>query len=52
MSASVLNLNFCILLSLYHNGGVTSPTTPWILIIPILSLFYIGGDPKVRVRLL
>ena len=52
VSASVLNLNFCILLSLYHNGGVTSPTTPWILIIPILSLFYIGGDPKVRVRLL
>lgn len=52
VSASVLNLNFCILLSLYHNGGVASPTTPWILIIPILSLFYIGGDPKVRVRLL
>ncbi|WP_416356238.1 sensor histidine kinase [Aureimonas phyllosphaerae] len=52
VSASVLNLNFSILLSLYYNGGVSSPTTPWILIIPILSLFYIGGDPKVRMRLL
>ncbi|WP_299861315.1 HAMP domain-containing sensor histidine kinase [uncultured Hoeflea sp.] len=49
---SVINLNFCILWSCYFNGGVTSPTLPWLLIIPILSLFYIGGAKRLQVHLL
>lgn len=49
---SVINLNFCILWSCYFNGGITSPTLLWLLIIPILSLFYIGGDKRLQVYLL
>jgi hypothetical protein len=40
---SVVNLNFCTLFSCYANGGITSSTLIWILLIPILSLFYVGG---------
>ena len=46
------NLNFCILWSCYFYGGVSSPTLPWLLIIPILSLFYIGGDTPLQPHLL
>ena len=49
---SVINLNFCILWSCYHYGGVASPTMPWLLIIPILSLFYIGGEKRLQPLLL
>ena len=49
---SVVNLNFCILWSCYFYGGVSSPTLPWLLIIPILSLFYIGGERKLQPHLL
>lgn len=49
---SVLNLNFCIFLSCYYNGGVLSPTLSWILIIPLLSFFYIGGERKLQSTLL
>jgi signal transduction histidine kinase len=49
---SVINLNFCILFSCYNNGGVTSPTLTWVLIIPILSLFYVGGEQRLQPRLL
>lgn len=49
---SVLNLNFCIFLSCYYNGGVLSPTLSWILIIPLLSFFYIGGERKLQSVLL
>ncbi len=49
---SVVNLNFCILWSCYYYGGVASPTLPWLLIIPILSLFYIGGERGLRPHLL
>jgi signal transduction histidine kinase len=49
---SVVNLNFCILWSCYHYGGVASPTLPWVLVIPILSLFYIGGDRRLQPHLL
>src|ERR1700754_1013273 len=45
---SVVDLNFCILWSCYFYGGVSSPTLPWLLIIPILSLFYMGGGRKVQ----
>lgn len=46
--ASVLNLNFCIFWSCYFNGGVLSPTLPWVLLIPILSFFYIGGNTRLQ----
>jgi signal transduction histidine kinase len=49
---SVINLNFCIFLSCYHNGGIASPTLPWVLLIPILSFFYIGGEQRLQSRLL
>ncbi len=49
---SVLNLNFCIYWSCYFNGGVLSPTLPWVLLIPILSFFYIGGNPRLQGRLM
>lgn len=49
---SVLNLNFCIFWSCYFNNGVLSPTLPWILLIPILSFFYIGGDTRLQSRLM
>ena len=49
---SVVNLNFCILWSCYFYGGVSSPTLPWLLIIPILSLFYIGGEQRLQPHLL
>jgi signal transduction histidine kinase len=50
--ASVVNLNFCILWSCYFYGGVSSPTLPWLLIIPILSLFYVGGERWLQPHLL
>ena len=46
--ASVLNLNFCIFMSCYFYGGVLSPTLPWVLLIPILSFFYIGGNTRLQ----
>lgn len=45
---SVLNLNFCIFWCCYFNGGVLAPTLPWILLIPILSFFYIGGNTRLQ----
>ncbi len=49
---SVINLNFAILWSCYHYGGITSPTLTWVLIIPILSLFYVGGERRLQPWLL
>jgi signal transduction histidine kinase len=37
---------FVIFWSCYFYGGATSPTMVWFLIIPILALFYIGGDSR------
>jgi signal transduction histidine kinase len=45
---SIENLIFCILWSCFFYGGVTSPTLPWVLTIPLLSLFYVGSSPKMR----
>ena len=45
---SVQNLHFCILWSCYWYGGVTSPTLPWVLTIPLLAFFYLGNAPKLR----
>jgi signal transduction histidine kinase len=49
---SVINLNFCIFWSCYFNGGVLSPTLPWVLLIPILSFFYIGGETHLQSTLM
>ena len=45
---SIQNLIFCILWSCFYYGGVTSPTLPWVLTIPLLAFFYIGQSPKLR----
>jgi signal transduction histidine kinase len=45
---SVENLIFCILWSCYFYGGVTSPTLPWVLVIPLLAFFYLGPVPSLR----
>ncbi len=49
---SVINLNLAIFTSCYFNGGISSPTLPWVLIIPILSFFYIGGEQRLQATLL
>jgi signal transduction histidine kinase len=45
---SIQNLIFCILWSCYFYGGVTSPTLPWVLTIPLLAFFYLGSSAKLR----
>src|SRR5664279_2347280 len=45
---SVQNLTFCILWSCYFYGGVTSPTLPWVLVIPLLAFFYLGPSERLR----
>jgi signal transduction histidine kinase len=45
---SVQNLTFCILWSCYFYGGVTSPTLPWVLVIPLLAFFYLGSSRTLR----
>lgn len=49
---SIQNLIFCILWSCYFYGGVTSPTLPWVLTIPLLAFFYIGQSPSLRLIVL
>ena len=50
--ASVQNLIFCILWSCYFYGGVTSPTLPWVLVIPLLAFFYLGPVPSLRLAVM
>ena len=45
---SIQNLTFCILWSCYFYGGVTSPTLPWVLVIPLLAFFYLGSSKSLR----
>jgi signal transduction histidine kinase len=45
---SIQNLIFCILWSCYFYGGVTSPTLPWVLVIPLLAFFYLGSSQSLR----
>src|ERR1700684_1550815 len=45
---SIQHLIFCILWSCYFYGGVTSPTLPWVLVIPLLAFFYLGSSTKLR----
>jgi signal transduction histidine kinase/ActR/RegA family two-component response regulator len=46
---SIQNLIFCILWSCYFYGGVTSPTLPWVLVIPLLAFFYLGSSKSLSV---
>ncbi|MBM9594570.1 sensor histidine kinase [Roseitranquillus sediminis] len=43
---------FAIYWACFHFGGAHSPTLIWILIIPVLSVFYIGGDRRMTRDLL
>lgn len=49
---SVQNLIFCIVWSCYFYGGIMSPTLPWMLTIPLLAFFYVGGARNLRLVLL
>jgi signal transduction histidine kinase len=49
---SVQNLIFCILWSCYFYGGVSSPTLPWVLTIPLLAFFYLGPGSSLRLVVL
>jgi signal transduction histidine kinase len=49
---SVQNLIFCILWSCYFYGGVSSPTLPWVLTIPLLAFFYLGPASSMRLTVL
>jgi len=49
---SVQNLIFCILWSCYFYGGVSSPTLPWVLTIPLLAFFYLGPSSSLRLGVL
>ena len=52
VALSVTNLHFAILTGCYNYGGVTAPTVIWVLIIPILCVFYTGGAKETNLRLL
>ena len=49
---SIQNLIFCILWSCYFYGGVTSPTLPWVLVIPLLAFFYLGSSKSLRLMVM
>lgn len=49
---SIVNLNFAVYWSCFFYGGIASPTLTWILVIPILSIFYIGSDQRLKPHLL
>lgn len=50
--ASIENLIFCIFWSCYFYGGLTSPTLPWVLTIPLLAFFYLGSAPQLRLAVM
>lgn len=49
---SIQNLMFCVIWSCLMLGGIQSPTVPWVLTIPLLSFFYLGSAPEIRVLVL
>jgi len=50
--ASIQNLIFSVLWSCYFYGGITSPTLPWVLVIPLHVIFYVGSAPVLRLVML
>ena len=49
--ASVMNLNFAILITAYHFGGASSPFLMWFLVVPLLAFFYMGSGLKTSVAI-
>ena len=49
---SIQNLTFCILWSCFFYGGVTSPTLPWVLTIPLLAFLYLSNTTSLRLTVL
>ena len=49
---SLQNLMFCVLWSCYFYGGITSPTLPWVLVIPLHVIFYVGSAKVLRLVML
>lgn len=45
---SVQNLVFAILWGSYHYGGASSPFLMWLLVVPLLALFYLGSNTTTR----
>jgi signal transduction histidine kinase len=45
---SIENLILCILINCYFYGGVSSPTLPWLLTVPLLAFFYVGPSKRMR----
>jgi signal transduction histidine kinase len=45
---SIENLTVCVLLNCYFYGGLSSPTLPWLLTIPLLAFFYVGPSKTMR----
>lgn len=45
---SIQTLVFIILFSCYFNGGVESPSLPWVVTIPLLTFFYLGPSSSLR----
>src|SRR6201998_3432830 len=45
---SIQHLIFFIFWVCYFYGGVTSPTLPWVLVIPLLAFFYLGSSKTLR----
>ncbi|MEQ8402217.1 MAG: ATP-binding protein [Roseitalea porphyridii] len=48
---SVANLNFAILITSYHFGGVSSPFLMWFLVVPLLAFFYLGSGVRTSVAI-
>lgn len=48
---SVANLNFAILITSYHFGGVSSPFLMWFLVVPLLAFFYLGSGLRTSVAI-
>lgn len=46
--ASIQDLIFAIMWSCYFHGAINSPTLSWVLSIPLLAFFYIGGSRVMR----
>ena len=49
---SIQNLMFCITWGNLFCGGIEAPTLPWFLTIPLLSFFYLGSAPEIRLLVL
>jgi PAS domain S-box-containing protein len=49
---SVLHLAVIVLYAAYLYGGASSPFLPWMVAVPLNSMFYVGSQPRLRVAVL